>query len=627
MQNLLLLGLHWSNLLLASPLKRRGIATVVAPMHLSTNALLSLSGTFQKKLPTLHCQLCLSPPGGPYLGPLRYLKEGPLEPRRGGSDAQLIPPSHDSPVPYRPRLDPQESMILAYLFSSPCKSHQRSRRLLVCPRNPIKMSLQTPSITDHNTPGYVSPLSTRYASLTMRQTFADITRFRLWRKLWLALAEAEHELGLEVSADQVAALRDAPDVDLALANEYERKLRHDVMAHVHALGDQVPLAKPVIHLGATSCYVTDNSEVLQMRAALDVLIPAVWGVVKNLADFADEYKELATLGYTHFQPAQPTTVGKRAVLWLQDFLYDAQKLEKVRGELKLRGVKGTTGTQASFLALFDGDHSKVLRLEQMVTTKMGFQQSWAVTGQTYTRKQDFTVVAALAGVGQSAAKMANDIRLLQHMKEVEEPFAKDQIGSSAMAYKRNPMRCERINALARFLQSMLLNPAETASTQWLERSLDDSANRRLCNSEAFLTTDAILQLALNVTAGLVVHPKVIAKHLDEELPFMATETIMMAATRAGGDRQELHEAIRQHSMAAGARVKDEGLNNDMLQRIADDPLFASVQDELDELCNPAKFVGRAPEQVTEFLTNHVRPALKQRGSLLKSEDDSGEVHV
>lgn len=514
-------------------------------------------------------------------------------------------------------------------FSSPisCKLHLRSRRSQVCPSYPIKMSLQTPSATDVVTPGYVSPLSTRYASLAMRQTFADISRFRLWRKLWLALAEAEHELGLEVSADQVAALRDAPDVDLALAEEYERSLRHDVMAHVHALGDQAPLARPVIHLGATSCFVTDNSEVLQMRAALDLLIPAVWDVIKNLADFADKYKEVATLGYTHFQPAQPTTVGKRACLWLQDFLYDAEKLEQVREELKLRGVKGTTGTQASFLALFDGDHSKVVRLEETVTKKMGFKHSWAITGQTYTRKQDFVVVAALAGIGQSAAKMANDIRLLQHMKEIEEPFAKNQIGSSAMAYKRNPMRCERINALARFLQSLLINPAETASTQWLERSLDDSANRRLANSEAFLTTDAILQLALNVTAGLVVHPKVIAKHLEEELPFMATETILMATTRAGGDRQELHEAIRQHSIAAGARIKDEGLNNDMLQRIANDPLFASVHGRLNELCDAAKFVGRAPQQVSDFVSNDVRPALEQRESLLKRAKNSGEVRL
>ncbi|CDF32419.1 unnamed protein product [Chondrus crispus] len=398
------------------------------------------------------------------------------------------------------------------------------------------------------------------------------------------------------------------------------------MAHVHALGDQVPLARPIIHLGATSCFVTDNSEVLQMRAALDVLIPQVWACVRNIADFAEQHRHLPTLGYTHFQPAQPTTVGKRACLWLQDFLFDAINLETVRDGLKLRGVKGTTGTQASFLALFDGDHDKVKELERLVTESVGFRESWPVTGQTYTRKQDFVVVAALAGVAQSGAKMANDIRLLQHMKEVEEPFAKDQIGSSAMAYKRNPMRCERINALARFLNSLVINPAETASTQWLERSLDDSANRRLANSEAFLTADAILQLVLNVSAGLVVYPKVIAKHLEEELPFMATETILMAATRAGGDRQHLHEAIRKHSIAAGARVKEQGLDNDMLARIRDDPLFASVTPDLERLCDATDFVGRAPQQVDEFLAHHVRPHLDQRRHLL-DKACNGEVHI
>lgn len=451
-------------------------------------------------------------------------------------------------------------------------------------------------------PNYVSPLSTRYASAGMRANFADLTRFRLWRKLWLALATAEAELGLEISPAQLAALRDAPDVDMVLAGSYERKLRHDVMAHVHALGDQAPEARPIIHLGATSCFVTDNSEVLQMRAALDLLLPTLWAAVSRLADFAEEHKDVATLAYTHFQPAQPTTVGKRACMWLQDLVEDGLRLEEVRAGLRLRGVKGTTGTQASFLALFDGDHAKVAALDAKVTEAMGFGTSvWRVTGQTYTRKQDFTVVAALAGVGQTAAKMANDIRLLAHMKEVEEPFGKEQIGSSAMAYKRNPMRSERINALSRFLQSLLMNPAETASTQWLERSLDDSANRRLAVTEAFLTTDAILQLVLNVSSGLVVHKKVVAKHLAEELPFMATETILMAAVRAGGDRQTLHENIRQHSMAAGARIKEEGLSNDLLDRIAADPAFAPVHDRLDELCEPQQFVGCAPQQVDDFV--------------------------
>jgi adenylosuccinate lyase len=495
------------------------------------------------------------------------------------------------------------------------------------PRNFRRAEVVLATMGGENTQlNYVSPLGTRYASEAMRANFAELTRFRIWRKLWLALAESEAELGLEISAGQLAALRNAPDVDLDLAADYERKLRHDVMAHVHALGDQAPVARPIIHLGATSCFVTDNSEVMQMRQGLDILISTIWVAIARLADFAEARKEIATLAYTHFQPAQPTTVGKRATLWLQDLLYDAMKLEQVRDELKLRGVKGTTGTQASFLALFDGDHSRVRQLDDIVTKRMGFASSWEVTGQTYTRKQDFVVLAALAGVGQSAAKMANDIRILQHMKEVEEPFAKDQIGSSAMPYKRNPMRCERINALARFLQTLLLNPAETASTQWLERTLDDSANRRLSISEAFLTTDAILQLVVNVTSGLVVHPKVIAKHLEEELPFMATENILMAAVRAGGDRQTLHEAIRVHSLAAGARIKEEGLSNDLLERISNDSRFAGVKDRLPELCEPSKFVGRAPRQVDEFLSETVRPHLAKRSLTLDLNVD-GDVRV
>lgn len=473
---------------------------------------------------------------------------------------------------------------------------------------------------------YVSPLGTRYASAAMRANFAEKTRFRLWRKLWVALAEAELELGVEVTPEQVAALRDAPDVDIELASSYERRLRHDVMSHVHALGDQVPIARGIVHLGATSCFVTDNSEVIQMRNGLDILIPTIWLCIARLAEFANEHKHLATLAYTHFQPAQPTTVGKRATLWLQDLLYDARNLERLRDEIALRGAKGTTGTQASFLALFDGDHEKVKRLDAMVTAKMGFERSWSVTGQTYSRKQDFTVLTALAGVGQSAAKMANDIRLLQHMKEVEEPFGKDQIGSSAMAYKRNPMRCERISALARFLQTLVLNPAETASTQWLERSLDDSANRRLSTPAAFLTADAILQLVLNVSSGLVVYPKVVEKHLAEEIPFMATENILMAATRAGGDRQTLHEAIRQHSNAAGRRIKEDGLSNDLFDRIAKDPLFDSVAKDIDTLCDSSKFVGRAPEQVDEFLNGEVRPEITKRAALLDT-GFTGDVRI
>lgn len=460
----------------------------------------------------------------------------------------------------------------------------------------------------------------------MRENFSDIVRFRLWRKLWAALAESQHQLGLEITQEQVEALQNAPDVDIPLAQKYEASLRHDVMAHVHAFGDQVPISRPVIHLGATSCFVTDNSEVLQASNALDILIPLVWRCIDNLAKFARQHRHMPALAFTHFQPAQPTTVGKRAALWLQDLLFDAHNLEYVRDNIKLRGVKGTTGTQASFLALFDGDHNKVTQLEKLVAEKMGFKRSWPITGQTYTRKQDFFVVSALAGIGQSAAKMANDIRLLQHMKEVEEPFAKHQIGSSAMPYKRNPMRCERINALARFLQTLLLNPAETASTQWLERTLDDSANRRLALSESFLTTDAILQLVLNVSSGLVVHPKMIEKHLQEELPFMATETILMAAVRAGGDRQQLHEAIRVHSLAAGARIKEEALSNDLLQRIRDDPLFESIHEKLEELCDPPQFIGRAPEQVEEFVAEHIDPALQKRSQMLQG-DFAGEVRI
>lgn len=473
---------------------------------------------------------------------------------------------------------------------------------------------------------YVSPLGTRYASAGMRANFAEKTRFRWWRKLWIVLAEVEQELGVEISDAQIEALRAAPDIDLALAASYERKLRHDVMAHVHTFGDQAPAARGIIHLGATSCFVTDNADTLIIRDALDILLPTLWRCVARLAGFAEEQKHVATLAYTHLQPAQPTTVGKRACLWLQDLLDDAHTLEATRDALRLRGAKGTTGTQASFLALLDGDHSRVRALDERVVARMGFKRGWAVSGQTYPRKQDFTVLAALAGVGQSAAKMANDLRILQHLKEVEEPFAKHQIGSSAMAYKRNPMRSERISALSRYLQTLLMNPAETACTQWLERTLDDSANRRLSIPAAFLTTDAILQLVLNVTSGLVVYPKVIARHLQEELPFMATENILMAATRKGGDRQRLHEAIRVHSIAAGARVKEEGAPNDLLKRIANDHLFESIKPDLEELCDPANFVGRAPEQVEEFLSELVNPELEKRAAMLQG-DVNGDVRV
>src|SRR5262245_57767037 len=460
-----------------------------------------------------------------------------------------------------------------------------------------------------------SPLAGRYASAAMRRNFSERVRIGHWRRLWLVLAQAEKELGLPITQAQIDELAaHQQDIDFARAAEHERRLRHDVMAHVHALGEVAPAARPIIPLGATSCYVTDNSELLQMRDGLDLLAPPLLATIDELSRFARQHAALPTLAWTHFQPAQPTTVGKRACLWIQDLADDRLRLQRVRDELRFRGVKGTTGTQASFLELFGGDHEKVKSLDRLVTQRLGFARAFAVTGQTYPRKQDFTVLAALAGLAQSAAKLATDLRLLQHLKEIEEPFGKDQIGSSAMAYKRNPMRCERVCALARFVQSLLLNPAETASTQWFERTLDDSANRRLSIAEAFLATDAVLQLLLDVSRGLVVHEKVIARHLQDELPFMATETILMAAVQAGGDRQALHEAIRRHSVAAAARVKEEGLDNDLLARLAADPAFGAVHARLASLCDARAFVGRAPEQVDEFLAAEVEPLLASHRS-------------
>lgn len=473
---------------------------------------------------------------------------------------------------------------------------------------------------------WISPLATRYASEAMRRNFSDATRHRHWRRLWLALATTQAELGLPITGAQLAAIEsNLHDIDYALAEAKERELRHDVMAHVHALGEQAPAARAILHLGATSCFVTDNSELIQMRDGLDLLRPMLLASIAALSDFARAHRALPTLGYTHFQPAQPTTVGKRACLWLQDLVDDLHELLRLREGLRFRGAKGTTGTQASYLALFDGDHDKVRELDKRVTERMGFERSYAVTGQTYSRKADFQVLAVLAGIGQSATKFATDLRLLAHLKEVEEPFGKSQIGSSAMPYKRNPMRSERICALGRFLQSLLLNPAETASTQWMERTLDDSANRRLAVSQAFLATDALLQLVLDVSRGLVVHPKVVEKHLAAELPFMATETILMEAVRRGGDRQELHEAIRTHSVAAGARIKDDGADNDLLARLAGDALFESVRDDLDDLCDPRRFVGRAPEQVDEFLAAEVEPLLA--GSAEELAGVTGDVRV
>ena len=471
-----------------------------------------------------------------------------------------------------------------------------------------------------------SPLAGRYASAAMLRNFSERTRIGHWRRLWLALATAQKELGLAITQaqlDELAAHLD--DIDFERAAAHEQRLRHDVMAHVHALGEVAPEARPIIHLGATSCFVTDNSELLQMRDGLDLLRAPLLATLDALAAFARRHRDLPTLAWTHFQPAQPTTVGKRATLWIQDLLDDALRLQRVRDELRFRGVKGTTGTQASFLELFGGDHARVKELDRRVTQRMGFARAFAVTGQTYPRKQDFSVLAALAGLAQSAAKLATDLRLLQHLKEVEEPYGSEQVGSSAMPYKRNPMRCERICALARWVQSLLLNPAETASTQWLERTLDDSANRRLAIAEAFLASDAILQLLLDVSRGLVVHEKVIARHLAEELPFMATENILMAAVAAGGDRQALHEALRRHAVAAAARVKDEGLPNDLLARVAADPAFTAVRARLPALADARQFVGRAPQQVDEFLAAEVDPLLAASRELIAGA--SAEVRV
>jgi adenylosuccinate lyase len=455
-----------------------------------------------------------------------------------------------------------------------------------------------------------SPLTARYASPAMSEAFSDRTRFRTWRRLWLALAESEQALGLPITDAQLDELRaHLDDIDMEAAARYERELRHDVMAHVHALGDVAPAARPIVHLGATSCFVTDNADLLRLRAGLDLLLPKVAGVVRQLADFAAEHAALPTLGFTHYQPAQLTTVGKRACLWIQELLLDLDDLRRLRADLRFRGVKGTTGTQASFLALFDGDHDKVEQLDRMVAEKIGFTRTFAVTGQTYPRKVDHRIVAALGGLGATAHKLATDLRLLANLKEVEEPFGKKQIGSSAMAYKRNPMRSERICALGRHLMTLPMNTAQTAATQWLERTLDDSANRRLTLAEAFLTADGLLETLLNVTAGLVVHPRVIARRVASELPFMATENIIMAMVRRGADRQEVHEAIRVHSLEAARVVKEEGGDNDLVDRIRADAFFAPVHGDLDDLLDPTTFVGRAPQQVAAFLEAEVEPAL------------------
>jgi adenylosuccinate lyase len=453
---------------------------------------------------------------------------------------------------------------------------------------------------------YENPLTNRYASPEMSALWGAQTKFSTWRRLWVMLAEAEAELGLSITPQQIEELRAKVDnIDFDAADRYERKLRHDVMAHVHAYGDVCPQARGIIHLGATSCYVTDNTDLILMRDALTILGGRLATVIDRLAKFAERHRALPCLAFTHLQPAQPTTVGKRACLWMYDLVLDLAEVEHRLATLRARGVKGTTGTQASFLALFGGDHAKVRRLDELVTRKMGFESTYPVTGQTYTRKVDAQVLAALSGIAQSAHKAATDLRLLASRKEIEEPFEADQIGSSAMAYKRNPMRAERICGLARYVISLASSADNTAATQWMERTLDDSANRRLVIPQAFLAIDAILILYQNIADGLVVYANVIAQHLQEELPFMATENILMAGVEAGGDRQELHERIRRHSQAAATVVKEEGGRNDLLERLSGDPAFAAV--DLKAALDARQFVGRAPEQVDDFLEAVVRP--------------------
>ncbi len=468
-----------------------------------------------------------------------------------------------------------------------------------------------------NTDRYISPLSERYASRQMQYIFSQDKKFSTWRKLWVALAETEKELGLPISQEQIDEMKaHLTDINYEDALEQEKKVRHDVMSHVYAYGLQCPKAKPIIHLGATSCYVGDNTDIIIMREGLELLRKKLLNVISQLAAFADRYKDLPTLAFTHFQPAQPTTVGKRASLWLQEFMMDLEDLDYTAGGLKLLGCKGTTGSQASFLELFEGDIEKVNALDPMIAAKMGFEKCQSVSGQTYSRKVDTKVLNVLAGIAASAHKMAGDIRLLQHLKEIEEPFEKTQIGSSAMAYKRNPMRSERICSLARYVMIDALNPAVTSATQWFERTLDDSANKRLSVAEGFLAADGILDLCINVTDGLKVYPKVIEKRLLSELPFMATENIMMDAVKAGGDRQELHEKIRTLSMEAGRAVKEEGKDNRLLESIAADPAFSLTEEQLADIMNPSGYTGCCSAQVERFLEEEVRPLLQANADVL-----------
>lgn len=472
---------------------------------------------------------------------------------------------------------------------------------------------------------YENPLITRYASREMSENFSDDKRFKLWRKLWIALAESEMELGLNIKKSQIDEMKKyADDINFDVAAKYEREVRHDVMAHVKAFGDQAKSAAPIIHLGATSCFVDCNSELIIIYDALNIIKTKLVNVMDKLRTFALKYKDMPTLGFTHLQPAQLTTVGKRATLWLQDLEMDYNNLMNLFAQFKLRGVKGTTGTQASFMELFDGDEAKVKELEKRVVAKMGFEKVYGVTGQTYPRKFDYNVLCVLSQMAQSAYKFSNDVRILQNMKEIEEPFEKSQIGSSAMAYKRNPMRSERMGSLARFVISLPMNSAITAGTQWFERTLDDSANRRIVNAQAFLALDGILNIYMNVSENLVVYDKVIARHIAAELPFMATENIMMECVKAGGNRQELHERIRVLSMEAGRNVKVNGGENNLIELIKKDNMFASVKDSLDEILDARKFIGRAPSQVVEFISNEIDPILEENKSLLGRK---GEVKV
>jgi len=469
---------------------------------------------------------------------------------------------------------------------------------------------------------YENPLITRYASRKMAENFSDKKKFTTWRKLWIILAETEKELGLPITEDQINELKShETDLNLDVAAQREKEVRHDVMAHIYAYGQQCPKARPIIHLGATSCYVDDNTDAILMRDGLQILRGKLLACMERLADFAWKYKELPTLGFTHLQPAQLTTVGKRACLWLQDLMLDLEEMEDVLKAIRLRGAKGTTGTQASFLTLFEGDQEKVKELDERIVEKLGFHEAYPVTGQTYPRKLDSRILNLLSSIAQSAYKFSNDLRLLQHMKEIEEPFESHQIGSSAMAYKRNPMRSERISSLSRLVIVNSLNSAITASTQWLERTLDDSANRRISIPQAFLAVDGILNLYMNIIGGLVVYPQVIHKHIMEELPFMATEYILMEAVKKGGDRQELHEKIRVYSMEAGARVKGKGESNDLMDRIAADPAFGFTRKELADIMNPSNFIGRASDQVKDFLSDFVRPILEKNKDQIGEEEE------